>query len=49
MSVGIAVVSTKDVRSIDKLISLADEDMYREKKASGGPYRGPHVRRRERA
>ena len=48
VSVGIAVVSTKDVKSIDKLLSLADEDMYREKQASGGTHRGPHVRRRDR-
>ena len=49
VSVGIAVVSTKDVKSIDKLLSLADEDMYREKQASGGRHRGPHVRRRDRS
>lgn len=48
VSVGIAVVSTENVRSIDKLLSLADEDMYREKQAAGGQHRGPHVRRRER-
>jgi diguanylate cyclase (GGDEF)-like protein len=48
VSVGIAVVSTTEVRSIDKLLSLADEDMYREKQASGGQHRGPHVRRRDR-
>lgn len=48
VSVGIAVASAAEVRSIDQVLTLADEDMYREKQASGGIQRGPHFRSRDR-
>ena len=49
VSVGVAIARADEVRSLDALMALADDEMYEHKRAGGGGIGAPHARRRPRA